>query len=55
MFHHFRENVNKCLLIPNSEPITDPSTDTTEVHFGELMSFIGVIYSNMGEGLLKGT
>lgn len=40
--------MNKCLLIPDWEPIIDPSTDISEVHFAELMHFIGVIYSNIG-------
>lgn len=32
----------------------DQSTNITKVHFGEIMSFIGVIYRNMSERLLIG-
>ena len=43
-----------CLFIPDREPTTDRSTDTTEVQFDEPMSFIGVTYKNKGEGSLLG-
>ena len=33
--------------------MTDQSKDTTKVQLGKPMSFIGIIYRNMGEGLLK--
>lgn len=42
------------LLIPVKEPRTDQSAHTTEVLVGEPISFIGVIYRNMGEELLRG-
>lgn len=32
--------------------MTDQSMDTTEIQLGEPLSFIGLTYSNMGEGLL---
>lgn len=43
--------------LPNTErePTADPSTDTTKVQLGELVSFIGVTQRNGGEGLLTGT
>lgn len=34
--------------------MTDQSRDTTKVELGEPMSFTGVIYRHMGEGLLTG-
>ena len=36
---------------PTSEPTTDQSTDTTKIQLGELISFTGVTYRSMGEGL----
>ena len=33
--------------------MTDQSKVTTKVQLGKPMSFIGIIYRNMGEGLLK--
>lgn len=40
------------LLIPDTEPMADQSTDTTKLQFCEPMGFIGVTYGNMGERLL---
>lgn len=34
--------------------MTDQSTDTTNAQFGEPMSFIGITYKWMGEGLFTG-
>lgn len=31
-----------------------PTSDSTEVELDESMTFIGIIYRNMGEGLLTG-
>jgi hypothetical protein len=39
----------------HKEPRTDQPAHTTKVLLGELISFIGVAYRNMGEGLLTGT
>ena len=36
-------------------PMTDQNKDTTKIQLGEIMSFIGVTYRNMGAGLLAGT
>ena len=47
--------MNKCLLTPDKEPITDLRIDTIKVQIDEQISFIGVTYRNMGEGLLIGT
>ena len=38
-----------CVVIPDMEPMTDQSTDSTKVYHGELISFIGVTYRNMGK------
>ena len=38
----------------HKEPRTDQSAHTTKVLLGEPISFIGVTYRNMGEGLLTG-
>lgn len=43
------------LLTPESKPLTGQSIDTTKIHLGEHMGFFGVIYRNMGEGILMGT
>ena len=40
------------LFTPDREPMTDQSTDRTNV--GEPMSFIGVTYRNFGDRLLIG-
>jgi hypothetical protein len=40
-----------CLLTSDREPTTDQSMNTTKVQLGDPMSFIGVTYRNMGEGL----
>ena len=36
---------------PTSEPTTDQSTDNIKNQLGELISFTGVTYRSMGEGL----
>ena len=36
---------------PTSEPTTDLSTDNTKNQLGEPISFTGVTYRSMGEGL----
>ena len=38
----------------HKEPRADQSAHITKVLFGELISFIGITYRNMGEGLLTG-
>ena len=43
-----------CLLTTDRELLTVQSTNTTKVQLGEPVSFIGVTYRNMGEGLLMG-
>lgn len=50
---HLKQNIH--LVISDGEPMTDQSVDTTKDGFDELMGFIGIIYRNMGEGLLRGT
>lgn len=42
------------LTHPDRESKADQNTDTTKVQLHEPMSFIGVLYGNMGEGLLTG-
>lgn len=42
---------NTCQLISDREPTTDQSADATKIQFGEPVSFIEVIYRNMGEGV----
>lgn len=37
--------MNKYLLTPDMEPMTDQSTGAVKVHHGESMSFIGVTWS----------
>jgi hypothetical protein len=46
--------VTKLVSPMHKEPRTDQSAHTTKVLLGELISFIGVTYRNMGEGLLTG-
>ena len=41
-----------CLLTPDRDLTRDQCTDTTKVQLGEPMSFIGVTYRSVGEGLL---
>lgn len=36
------------------ETMIDQSMNTTKVQFGEPISFIGITYRNVGEGLLTG-
>ena len=43
---------NTHLFTLDRNPTTDQSTDTTKVQLGKPMSFIGVTYRTMGEGLL---
>ena len=43
---------DRTLFTLDKEPRTDQSAHTTEVLRGEPISFIGVTYRNMGEGLL---
>ena len=50
----FFGHVNKHLLTPVREPITDQSKDPTGVQLGEPMSSIEVTYRNVGEGFLTG-
>ena len=45
---------DRTLFTLDKEPRTDQSAHTTEVLRGEPISFIGVTYRNMGEGLLTG-
>lgn len=47
-------NMTKLFSHLDKEPRTDPSAHTTKVLRGEPMGFIGVTYSNMGEGFLTG-
>lgn len=42
------------LLMPDRESVTDQKTDAIKVQLSEPASFIGAIYRNMDEGLLKG-
>ena len=44
----------KFVSLLHKEPRTDQSAHTTKVLLGEPISFIGVTYRNMGEGLLTG-
>lgn len=46
------ETQHTCLLTPEREPTI--RTEPTKAWLGEPMSFIGVIYRNMGERLLWG-
>lgn len=52
----FLGRFNTCIYspTPESKPLTGHSIDTTKIHLGEHMSFFGVIYRNMGEGILMG-
>lgn len=43
--------MNKCLLTPYRETLTDQNTDTTKVQLGEPRSFPGVAYRSLGEEL----
>jgi hypothetical protein len=43
------------LLIFDIDPTTEYSIDTVKIQLGEPMSFIGVIYRNMGEEIYTGT
>ena len=45
---------DRTLFTLDKEPRTDQSAHTTEVLHGEPISFIGVTYRNMGEGLITG-
>ena len=45
---------NILLLIPDSEPTTEQSMDTSKVQLGEPVSFIGVSHRITDEGLLTG-
>lgn len=42
------------LLTPDKEPMTDQSTNATQVQLGEPRSFTGFTYRNMGEASLTG-
>ena len=42
------------LLTLDMEPTPNQSKNTTKVHLGEPVSFIGIIWKNVGEGLLTG-
>lgn len=42
------------LLMPEREPTINQSVDTTKVQLGDPMSFTGITYRSMGEGLLRG-
>lgn len=42
------------LHMPEREPTINQSVDTTKVQLGDLMSFTGVTYRRMGEGLCRG-
>ena len=44
----------KFVSLLHKEPRTDQSAHTTKVLLGEPISFIGVTYRNMSEGLLTG-
>ena len=46
--------MTKFVSLLHKEPRTDQSAHTTKVLLGEPISFIGVTYRNMGEGLLTG-
>lgn len=48
--------LRRCSALPTQlqEPMTDQSIDTTKTQLDELMSFIGVTYRSMAEGLLAG-
>lgn len=48
----FLSRHNTYLLPPDREHIAGQSTDPIEVQLEEPMSFIGIIYRNMDEGLL---
>jgi hypothetical protein len=50
---YLTQNVH--LFISDGEPVTDQCVDTIKVQFDEPMSFIGIIYRNIGKELLKGT
>lgn len=41
--------MNQYLVTSDREHMPDQSKDITRTHLGELMCFIGVIYSNMSE------
>lgn len=43
---------NAYLCSTQWDPRTDQSRDTTKVQFGKLVSFIGITYRNVCEGLL---
>ena len=49
-----REMQCSYLFTPDREIMNVQITDTTEVQLGEPVSFIGMSYRNMGEGLLTG-
>lgn len=46
--------MNKHTFTPDREHTTDENSDITKVRLGEPMSFVEVIYSDIGEGLLTG-
>lgn len=48
------ERCNTYLLSSDRKPTTDQTTDTTKAHFGEPMSFIGVTYRSIVDGLFIG-
>ena len=44
-----------CLLTPDREHMTDECKDTPRIQLRETISFIGITYRSLGEGLLTGT
>lgn len=47
MTKHFLQRANTCLLIPDREPMTDPSMDTTRLQLVEAIICIRVTYRNI--------
>lgn len=47
--------MNKCLLTPDMDPLTVQVRILSKSSLGEPNSFIGVIHSSVGEGLLAET